>query len=460
MGLTIAEKRLLLPDDVVAKGHGKVQVIDARTDKIVQEETFENFISQAGLAHNKWQVRKDYALYHPNSASDPEPLYPWQALFLTGDTTAEDPVNQKVLTGEVIGFALKAPQSSSNVYMGSLNDAESTATPTQTKWVFDWPTHAAIGTFQTLAWGTYDLYTANVRDQASYIPYHDWIRPRATTVRNFGDGYRYGLAIDDATGDGYIIANGTTESSGRGYTGIRRLPGLGDATSLPSGVAKFTLTNAAYDLAVEGNNLWYTRNASPYSIDRVALDGAGGAPLQTFAKPWAGSNPGFLAANATHVYVAERNSTTIYKLSATDGSTVASWTTPRPVLELAWDSVNNVLLVAMNNTQLGNAYNGIGYGHEVYVRRYSDTGVNRGEMNIISPWEWYSNNYSLSDIWGMDAYKGHIFHNCYGVYRGSNWAYELRKGSMENLGTRTLLGAPVTKSNLQTLKVTYTFEYA
>ena len=92
-------------------------------------------------------------------------LDPFHSMVLTDATHPEDPQNEWVRAGNVIGYAgTTGTYSGSDVLRGSYNTAESFTNREQVHIVVDFPSHAGNGTFQSIYFSSeYD--TLNVSDQ-------------------------------------------------------------------------------------------------------------------------------------------------------------------------------------------------------------------------------------------------------------------------------------------------------
>lgn len=478
-------------------GHGKVEVFDER-GRVVQRQKFENFIALPATANAKWHVRRTYGDVWPGVNNDPEPVYPFDRLMLTDSVKVEAAGTEKIMPGRTIGWANRQGHSSNAPLRGVPNVTESVRGSTQTEWVFDFATSQAVGTFQSLGWAYDHCRKDSVNDHGASET-NAWWGEAGLSWRFYGFssgganpgpnvGDMYGMIHDEATGDAYALTS-------RGATQIQKWSGLlTQATTAPprwAGTANsntgtaltgamandFTVANAVYDLGYPGSGavLWATQNASPYALQRFAFPG-GGAVAQTITKPWSAAEPGFLAFDGTHIYCC-RNGTgmlapsstngmdpsgpvTIYKVLAADGTIAGSWTHPRRVRALGWDAANSKVLV-------GDSY---GYGDAdassvsvqagtiQRVAAYSTVGDLEWVNTLTYPSTWATSSDDDSDIRGLLGYQGDLVVNARGDWSGNQ--SPLLRYKLENLGTRVLLGSPVTKSNLQTMKVTYTFNYA
>ncbi|MED4904131.1 hypothetical protein [Parageobacillus thermoglucosidasius] len=174
------------------RGLVKLELFDDLTGKKIEEIKSENFISK--YVHLYWeQLMRRSFIYHLNSQqgnlSGFSSLldFPFNTFWLLDYNKPEDPENERIAPGKVVGYATRYTYSGSDTKRGSINLAESFANAEQIHYVFDFPTHAANGTFQSLIW------SSAVED--SYIM---WPYVRYTTFSGSGFIMRSsGIAITD-----------------------------------------------------------------------------------------------------------------------------------------------------------------------------------------------------------------------------------------------------------------------
>lgn len=136
--------------ELTVVGSGKIELFDALTLRKVEEVPFTNYVSSMATAYDSWKTRQEYRTSHPNTQADAAPTNALTHITLNTDARTE--AGETDFQGTVIGWANKTAYSGTDVYRGTPNTAESEATPTRVTWVFDWPTHAAVGTFRSLTW--------------------------------------------------------------------------------------------------------------------------------------------------------------------------------------------------------------------------------------------------------------------------------------------------------------------
>lgn len=139
------------------RGFVKLELFDDLTGKKIEEITSENFISKYVYQYWEQLMRRSF-IYHLNtqqgglSGFSTLLSFPFQTFVLLDYNKPEDPENERIAPGKVVGYATQSTYSGSDTKRGSINLVESFANAEQLHYVFDFPTHAANGTFRSLAW--------------------------------------------------------------------------------------------------------------------------------------------------------------------------------------------------------------------------------------------------------------------------------------------------------------------
>jgi len=494
-GLVIAESM----EDVtrLVRGHACVEVFDER-GRLVQKEEADNFIAVPMLTHSKWMVRADIAASWPGVSTDTEPSYPWYRIMLTDSSKAESSGTEGMVPGRPIAWANRAGYSGSAPTRGVPNVTESTQSPTQSKWVFDWGTGQGIGTFQSMCWG-FDCGQRSPTpinrtggETAAWWPEAGLMGSHYGLVGNIGSDAGQSITL---TGMIHEESTGTVWSlTSRGSTQIQKFTtlltqpttalGLGTGINIGTGVAlsgalanDFTVANGIHDMGYPGSGgaMWGTQSATPWGLQRFNFP-AGGAVQQTVARPWPESEAGFVAFDGTNLYCCRNGAgltdpnasnidpsgpVTIYKVRASDGVTLGSWTHPRRVYALGWDPTNSRLLVGdgYGFDTSNNATGSVFRGHIIRAVAYDTTGNFDWTATVLWPRNFQIGNWALSDYCGLLGYAGDLITDIRHTNNGNILSAPLHRFKLANLGARALLGAPVTKSSLQTMKVTHTITY-
>ena len=102
------------------------------------ENTFNNSITDIGY----WEMNNIYLT--TSDRPETERVNIWN--YDCRDVSGANP-------GKMIGWANKSTYQGTDTQRGTPNTAESYANNTKIHWVFDWPTNAGNGTFQSIIWG-------------------------------------------------------------------------------------------------------------------------------------------------------------------------------------------------------------------------------------------------------------------------------------------------------------------
>ena len=134
------------------KGKVTVQLFD-ENGKITNEQKAENFIAKPVQKYFDHAMRN---IFTRNRATGGHEFYsylqdPFYTMVLTDATHPEDPQNEWIRAGNVIGYAhTTGTYSGSSTLRGSYNVSESFTNREQVHIVVDFPTHAGNGTFQSI----------------------------------------------------------------------------------------------------------------------------------------------------------------------------------------------------------------------------------------------------------------------------------------------------------------------
>ncbi|SKA99748.1 hypothetical protein SAMN05443428_1383 [Caloramator quimbayensis] len=170
-----------LKDERGIKGKVLVELFDSKTNKKVKEAYTENIIPDlffkdmfirhfAGGIMGIGPRESDY--YNNN----------FECIYLT-DSTKPESANTERISGNITGYAYRNTEySGTDPLRGTINKAESKMELANGKirvtFVFDFPTHAANGKFESIYWGC----------DMQYKDYH-YIGPYIWGRNNYGDGY-------------------------------------------------------------------------------------------------------------------------------------------------------------------------------------------------------------------------------------------------------------------------------
>lgn len=301
-------------EDLPIKGYANVYLYNARTGKLEVEAHTPNLIMPeiyAWLKSYQWDKFCTGAFNKTNSYGG---YWEMDNIYLTDSNRPEtERINRfnyatsPPIWGNLIGWANKSTYSGSDTQRGSPNSSESYANDTRIHWVFDWPTHAANGTFQTIIW-------ANTLD----IQRIGWQKNIGITS---GGDYAGGLAYDGTylyllksnaelyklTTDGSIISQVTAAVGGTNlacdgtylYTlGGGKLYKLTTAGQLVSEVS-VTLSSIS-GITSDGTYIYVLQNAHSGVISKLSTSGS--IISQKSTGIYAGGFPTPLMYDGTYLY--------------------------------------------------------------------------------------------------------------------------------------------------------------
>lgn len=462
----------------VARGFGAVELLDDRGKRVLERVEFENFVAIPGQRVARAMARRAFQQGYTGQNSGGTPLL-WgfssvegvyderydlpsifHALYCTNDTYAEDPATEVyVPTGPVIAWAGKStnPSSNSDVpFRGLPNMSESRLSKARMKMVFDWTTAEGNGTFQTIFW------TATGNRLGAGAP----VGTYSVAVSD-----RPLLGHDDLVTMPSWPANGGGLYYGGGFTGV------GNHAIDPSDHTKMWL---------DGGDATAARIRQ---MDLLTGLIASGAPVITPAS----GNETLIGCDATYVYTRTSSSNLVKRYRKSDGGLQNSYTPAPPggfgtLYDMAVDPVTGQLLVAHSNG-VANGLAGRTYAASAYD---AATGA---FLRVLKP--------PTDESGNLGCGRGHVLYNGYlcaiptagagpvdlvaKVSTGTSakktilpesalpagtplTEFEFTGGGSTSaspttiqrcstLAARTLLAAPVTKTNAQTMKITYQFDF-
>ncbi|HHV74982.1 MAG TPA: hypothetical protein GXX41_10175 [Thermoanaerobacterium sp.] len=145
------------------RGLVTVELFDAATKKKVLEAKTENLITSIGYNYLRNQLIT-YALGSTYTGSKPsfENVFSQIQLYSGNEPEIEEKFPS---LGELVGWSDQTTYSGSDSLRGTVNTAESKMNYddlSRVHFVFDWPTNAANGTFQTIIWGSRNLLSMKI----------------------------------------------------------------------------------------------------------------------------------------------------------------------------------------------------------------------------------------------------------------------------------------------------------
>lgn len=411
-------------------GKIKIEVRDAISGRLQQVQECSNFASNQTNEYGKWLQRN--ALKAGMSALgipdvDYSPHQAANAMVLTDSTIAEDATNEWYMSGKTIGYGLKATYAGTDIWRATVATLQLSATDSEVKWVFDWPSHAAVGTIGSVGW--VDSQQQGLSDTVPTF------RSTMTRMQDYSTNGNWAR---------FAYADNTLSFGNTGNTVISVLNGVFAQTTTFNVSAQFSAVRGlAWDRV---NEFLWVIGDNGGSVRRIAAYNSAGV-LQT--GPFTVTNRNYicLAFDGTDLWSITQDSGsnhTAWKLNVIDGSDMTNFgfaTNPSAVVcGLAWDRFKNIFWMRYSGTTGVQAWDTSGNKKAVEIST---------SVYTPSAGNYYTN---LSSAYDLDL----ISQNEIVFPQATNMVYRCR---LDGLGTRALLPTPVTKNNTQTLRLIYQINY-
>ena len=482
---------LLLP----VQGLVTVELADERTGRILHRDTAENFISLQSIEAAKWYQRFLWGAFNPVESTDSYgaqpshmPWFPTQHIAYWNDATAESSGTEDHIKSDLVGWASRQPVGSPTGKRGVVNVTESLFGASSSKWVFDWNTSQGNGTFQSVGFTRVDetngfpVARFPETDFLSFTPAASGISEAPIWWDSTASQWMTVEAVSSSA------ANVIQYAAGGGAIGgtVMAFPGStwgtnGSTPGNAKGIARIgtDIVTAGYGSSVTAK---LTRHTSAAAVVFVATSfGLGSVQfldvtIDGSGKIWTACSDGKM----------RMHNATTGAIEATITPAIA----PTSINGIAYDPADGYFWVtltisgvARSVTKIDSSGNTIGPFFSVKTAQtaVSTTAPFAGGLYYVPPssvyeyveYQWYSaNNGGTGNIvartpvtassWsggfqlamkGSDLFAGGYVVGATGLTRAS----KVKGGT---LGTRALLGSPVTKTSAQTLKITYQFNFS
>ncbi|OAO77825.1 hypothetical protein TGS27_2609 [Geobacillus stearothermophilus] len=429
------------------RGFTKVELFDEkRFGKKVEEVTAENFISINMKDYLEYILIREYSqigawstnsktYYESNMRPLTSRFFPFDTIALTTDSRPENPQNERVVMGDIVGYAFKNEYVGTDTKRGTINAAESYTNKGIAHFVFDFSTQAANGTFSSVVWYSDTGSPTSISAQRYYQKNYEWyvaLKGNNGITSNYD--YRGGLCFDGSS-------FWTMESTGSGAKKIVEVlvtPGTNGKN------ATFTLgrvwdshtsstSDVAYDMTYDSDYIYYTaKYGSLNTIYRV--------------KKSDGTRSTITLSGFRYLYGIERVGAYFYVL----GQSATQVNGVYPLRWAKYDSSFNIIEAKNIFDNDVGAY-GMAYNqqkNEIAVRTSNGMFIYDLSMNRLS--------YVISQPNSPESYPGIAVKDGEYFLRDEYSFYMAELGS---LGARNLLPTPVTKTSTNTMKVTYDFMF-
>ena len=380
------------------KGKIKVELMDISGEVIHKQET-ENFIAKP-VQKIYDELMRDVFTYNRGTGKHRfADIYfdPFNSLELTDATHPEDPQNEWVRAGKSIGYAFTSDSySGTSTLRGSYNLVESFTNREQVHIVVDFPTHAGIGTFQSIYFmaGRNNLST-NTNSKFTNNQYYKIVKH---------NGVVYAFFNEDTNNTLYILNEKT-------YVLEKSIP----------------LGQNYYDFCMVGNKIYFITRTELYSANI--------------------SNP-----SETTI---EKDDFSSNAYGINYNPTTGRWFISTGSEIYMYDSSWNLLSTYTGLNYYGSRINKIiAVTEEGIITSYGDFihtgGTYDGQIVRIAS---ISTSSSSDNNRLAGVVEGYLLYS----FTGSGSTRGLYKIPLINIGSRALLDEPVTKGNTQTMKITYDF---
>lgn len=288
-----------------------VELFDAKTYEKIKEIKSKNIITKHGYRHIQSKIIQ--AILAGGSVSTPNLANDFWQIMLWSTTNPEIDESFPLL-GNLVGWSNIQTYSGSDTLRGTINIAETSIITdaegiyTRLHLVFDWPTHAANGTFQTIIFSP-------VTDPVAAL--------KLFSISNIvgPDIYPYDLEWD---GSNLWVAG---DNTGKVYK-----------INPDTGAVITTFNNqggAPRGVTWDGTNLWTAEiiNAGIYKINPDT-----GEVISSIVPPT--TYPTGLAWDGTNLWVVAVDTNRIYQLNPTTGDVISYFAIPSNSAGLTWDGSN------------------------------------------------------------------------------------------------------------------------
>lgn len=466
--------KLWLPEHKLIEGQVCLELFDARSGKLQERVEVENYATDVLLSALKWAARypfaKNNSAYSPandagnnfqydnwtsspntSNNSDFAPSIPMpNGVFLTSASHAIDQPNDRFVRGAVTAWSYLDQYVGSSIFRGTVNTAEGSAQPTKVITVIDWPTNSGNGTINSVYWvgltfptsfapfaAANPCFTGGNTGFGSFWT-HDETGMSSGTSFYIHD---YGLVLD-ADGVSYWTIN---QNSSSAWVLVKRTLGTGAiVTTVPAGAS-----GAPMGIAFDGTNWWIFDSGG--FLSKYSSTG-------TFINQWSYSTIGMAnpsGTNGNSVPMFMDNSGHLWIGSAANMYQISLSGTPTVITSFA------ASLAGAGNNNCGCYYHDATNGDELWVFNgsYGYVFVYNLSGNLIRQFKPAGEGLSAPPN-GLAISSAGVLIGSFGVNSGGPYGNVCEESSDRQFWARALLPTPVTKSNTQTMKLTYEFDYS
>ncbi len=430
------------------KGTVTVELFDAKTGKLVEKQENHNFIANHGKEYLRYLQRTNFKnqISTLNAASDTDYAVPsvFTNILLTDSVQAEDPATEWSFPGKITGYATKETYSGANTLRGTPNAGLSETTQTHTKWVFDWPTHAANGTIGSVSWNS----NPDITESRLYFPTDIRKSTTATSIKQV-----------PLTNRPIAYVNDNLLFAGTNTTVTKYDANMDQQASFTT----ISIRGIAWDSS--NNKLWVISNnqIASYSENGTLID----APVSVTDRQYRG-----LTFDGTTLWTTVSVSNTdwhVHRLNTSGGDVSEFNAYPGAispgtanVCDIAYDIERSLLYILGRGVYDGSGqlacsvFNLSGQSTGTFISMQPFYQGNRGyyyQGDISTSYFDYSGNSTLRLI----TTHGSNTNVPYYPYPTGTMVQTLR---IDGMGSRALLPSPITKTDQQSLRITYRMDYS
>jgi hypothetical protein len=405
-----------MSNDPRLRGAVLLELFDAETGQKVDESGGENYVTPVGLEYARWSVREAYAKSIPIANDfDYTPADPFLNAYLTDSDEAVD-TGSSWPEGVLIGYSPKTGSApGADTQRGILNTVESDATPARAKWVFDWATTAANGSIRSVGFCNnaltdqgISLYGKDSNTSAAVNTLSGSLNPAGLVLLPSGEilsSSASPMKIYDATSLAYLGDIGPTAAQAQaGWVGF-------------SGVTH------------DGVSMYVTAAGSYGYVRKFPIPVSTGAVTASSVPVSGATKLSSVTYDGSFLWVISDTANLAIRIDKTTGAIDRQFAIPTSAFRhIAFNSERGTLLLTTAEA----------------IHEY-DLDGNKVGLHATA----FQQNYG-------SLYLGANRFYVYGYQSFVTRAFFLMAG----VGTRILLPSVVTKTNLQTMKLTYTFTYA
>jgi len=471
------KEKLWTPDEPkLVEGKVCLELFDERTGRLQEQVKATNYVTDVMTGALRWSSRQ-FLLHLTITAggatsanTDPPPHVPFPGInsynsassssmgfWLTDASNAENASADRFIAGKMCAWSLCSTYAGGDAFRGTFNQVESSRQNTKDIFVIDWPTNSGNGTVNS-------VYTISGPVQPSYA---------GNNLLYFSDNF-LGIPVPgygDTWADSWAGVSGTgvvqglyLDPDGVSYWTMTSATQLVKRT-LGTGAVVTTInltgiSGSVYGFCNDGSGAvgnWWVSTSTP-TIYKFAA--AGGAPLNTYT-----SRPsyGVLAFGGGYLWMygasntmyqldpATTNTITSFVMGVQPGSTIGGTggasSVPTPLIYHP-DATNGDELWSLTSMYDGS-------NPENMIGRWSTSGIGRG---TYYPAATYGLSYYYQFQGGHAITPGGVYVVNQLITTSQSNTYRL--GNTRQFIARSLLPGAVTKSNTQTMKLTYEFDYS